>query len=305
MPLVTMREVLSDASEKGYAVGSFNAIDVNLLRGLIAAAEQESSPIIINLGQGQFRLTPPEIIAPVMVQMARAASVPVVIHLDHGKDVETCVRALRLGFSSVMYDGSAHSFEDNLRNTNDVVRIARHFGASVEAEIGKVGNTETGDEEVVAAVESPIEEDQLTDPAQAKAFAENSEIDALAVAFGTAHGIYRGEPKLDFQRLETIYQQVSVPLVMHGGSGLDDSIYGEAIACGVRKINYFTNMSHDVGVQCLQVLNKGGEAFYHDTVLTAIDATREHAARIMRYSAVAEKRNTGHPSLKTQSILNC
>ncbi|WP_066016159.1 class II fructose-bisphosphate aldolase [Endozoicomonas atrinae] len=282
MPLVTLREVLSDAAEKGYAVGSFNAIDVNLLRGLIAAAEQESSPIIINLGQGQFRLTPPEIMAPIMVHMAKEASVPVVIHLDHGKDVETCVRALRLGFSSVMYDGSAHSFEENLQNTKEVIRIARHFGASVEAEIGKVGNVETGDEEETATAPAVCEEDQLTNPEQARMFAESADIDALAVAFGTAHGLYKGEPKLDFQRLQTIGQQVSVPLVMHGGSGLDDSVYGEAIACGVSKINYFTNMSHDVGIQCLNVLNRGSEAFYHDTVLTAVNATRNHAARIMQ-----------------------
>ena len=281
MPLVTMREVLSDAVSKRYAVGSFNAIDVNLLRGLIAAAEQESSPVIINLGQGQFRFTPPEIIAPVMVQMARAASVPVVLHLDHGKDVETCVRALRLGFSSVMYDGSALSFEENLANTREVIKIARHYGASVEAEIGKVGNAETGEEEVAGEVAAAAE-DQLTTPEQAKLFAEGADLDALAVAFGTAHGIYHGEPKLDFERLQAIHQQVSVPLVMHGGSGLDDSIYGEAIACGISKINYFTTMSHDVGVKCLQTLSRGSEAFYHEAVLTAVDSTREHAARIMR-----------------------
>ena len=281
MPLVTMREVLADAANKHYAVGSFNAIDVNLLRGLIAAAEQESSPVIINLGQGQFRFTPPEIIAPIMVQMAKAASVPVVIHLDHGKDVETCVRALRLGFSSVMYDGSALSFEENLANTREVIKIARHYGASVEAEIGKVGNAETGDEEISDEAQAAAE-DQLTTPEQAKLFADSAELDALAVAFGTAHGIYHGEPKLDFERLQAIHQQVSVPLVMHGGSGLDDSIYGEAIACGISKINYFTTMSHDVGIKCRQTLSRGSEAFYHEAVLTAVDATREHAARIMR-----------------------
>lgn len=281
MSLVTLKEVLHKAEKEGYAVGSFNAVDVNLLRGLIAAAEEEKSPIIINLGQGQFRLTPPEIIAPVMVQMAKEASVPVVIHLDHGKDVETCVRALRLGFSSIMYDGSALPFEENLENTQLVVKMARHFGASVEAEIGKVGNTETGDEEEVQTA-FDVDEDQLTNPEEAIRFAQEAGVDALAVAFGTAHGLYNGEPKLDFERLHEISRQVSVPLVMHGGSGLHDSVYGDAISAGVSKINYFSNMSHGVGKECKAVLNRNDEPYYHEVILCAVNATKEHAAHIMR-----------------------
>ncbi|WP_413282627.1 class II fructose-bisphosphate aldolase [Vibrio sp. MA40-2] len=281
MALVTLKDVLHKAEKEGYAVGSFNAIDVNLLRGLIAAAEEENSPIIINLGQGQFRLTPPEIIAPVMVKMAQEASVPVVIHLDHGKDIETCVRALRLGFSSIMYDGSALPFEENLANTQLVVKLAQYFGASVEAEIGKVGNTETGDEEQVQAA-TEVEQDQLTDPDEAMRFAQQSGVDALAVAFGTAHGLYHGEPKLDFARLKEISEKASIPLVMHGGSGLDESVYGQAINCRVSKINYFSNMSHDVGNACKAVLNRNDEAYYHEIILPAINATKSHAAHIMR-----------------------
>ncbi|MGR5144010.1 class II fructose-bisphosphate aldolase [Photobacterium sp. DNB23_23_1] len=282
MALVTLKEVLAHAKENKYAVGSFNAVDFNLLRGLIAAAEEEKSPIIINLGQGQFRLTPPELIAPTMVKMAQEASIPVVLHLDHGKDVETCIRALRLGFSSIMYDGSALSFEENLKNTQDVIRFAKYYGASVEAEIGKVGNTETGDEEEVQVVQEQTE-DQLTKPEEAKAFADGAtDLDALAVAFGTAHGLYHGEPKLDFDRLREINKSIDVPLVMHGGSGLDDSVYRDAIACGVCKINYFTNMSHDVGKQVQAMLNAKDEAYYHDTILYAIEATKQHAARIMQ-----------------------
>ena len=281
MALVTLREVLKDAEEKGYAVGSFNAIDVNMLRGLVAAAEQENSPIILNLGQGQFRITPPEIIAPVMVQMAKEAKVPVVVHLDHGKDVDTCVRALRLGFSSIMYDGSALSFEENVANTNEVLKVARYFGASVEAEIGKVGNAETGDEvEETTSDEDSI--DQLTTLEEAVRFMEAAKVDALAIAFGTAHGLYKGEPKLDFARLDSIHKQTDVPLVMHGGSGLDNSVYGEAIACGISKINYFTNMSHDVGKQCVKVMTASGEAYYHEAVLKAVEATREHTTQIIR-----------------------
>lgn len=288
MSLVTLKEVLADAKEQNYAVGSFNAIDVNMVRGLIAAAEQESSPIIIEIGQGQFRITPPEIIAPVMVQLAKEASIPVVIHLDHGKDVETCIRALRLGFSSVMYDGSAHSFEENIRNTQEVLRVAKHYGASVEAEIGKIGNVETGDEDKVS-VATEIEADQLTTPEEAKLFMEQADVDALAVAFGTAHGKYHGEPKLDFDRLVKISEQNDVPLVMHGGSGLGDDVYRKAIACGAVKINYFTGMSNDIGNACLAKLREGEEAYYHDAVLTALEVTKNHAARVMNVFGSAGK----------------
>lgn len=280
MPLVTMREVLKDAVEKKYAVGSFNAIDVNMVRGLIAAAEEERSPIIIELGQGQFRFTPPEVLAPVMVQLANDASVPVVVHLDHGKDVEVCLRALRLGFSSVMYDGSANSFEVNVRNTQEVLRFAEFYGASVEAEIGKVGNAETGDEDEVS-VATNVDADQLTTPEEAKAFMEQCNVDALAVAFGTAHGKYCGEPKLDFERLSEISAQNDVPIVMHGGSGLGDEVYKKAIAAGAAKINYFTGMSNDIGRECVSRLAESEDAYYHDAVLTAVETTKKHAARMM------------------------
>lgn len=281
MALVTLREVLTHAQANHYAVGSFNSVDVNMLRGLIAAAEQERSPIIINLGQGQFRFTPPEIIAPVMIKMAQEASVPVVIHLDHGKSVETCIRALRLGFSSVMYDGSALPFAENLRNTQEVIRIASYYGASVEAEIGKVGNAETGDTDTLAQAGEQAE-DNLTRPQEAQTFMAQATPDALAVAFGTAHGIYVGEPIIDFVRLREIRATVDVPLVMHGGSGLSDDVYREAIACGVSKINYFTGMSLDVGQQVRTLLNSQQNGCYHELVLCAVEATRDHAARVMQ-----------------------
>lgn len=280
MALVTLREVLTHAKDNNYAVGSFNAVDVNMLRGLIAAAEQERSPIIINLGQGQFRFTPPELMAPMMVKMAQEASIPVVVHLDHGKDVETCLRALRLGFSSVMYDGSALSFTENMKNTKEVIRLARYYGASVEAEIGKVGNAETGDTDTVA--QAGVQAiDQLTSSQEAIAFMNEVEPDALAVAFGTAHGIYHGEPVIDFSRLSQIRAAVNVPLVMHGGSGLSDDVYRQSITCGINKINYFTGMSLDVGQQARALLNNKKNACYHDIVLCAVEATREHAVRVL------------------------
>ncbi|SDR48864.1 class II fructose-bisphosphate aldolase [Pseudovibrio sp. Tun.PSC04-5.I4] len=279
MPLVTLREVLDDARQNNYAVPSFNAVDVNLARGLILAAEAERSPIILNLGQGQFRFTPLEIMAPVMKQLAAEATVPVVTHLDHGKSVDVCIRALRQGFSSVMYDGSALPIEENIANTIEVVRIAKYFGASVEAEIGKVGNTETGDEE---QDNTEITDDLLTTPEQAVRFMEAVEVDALAVAFGTAHGLYKGDPKLDFERLRSIREKVSVPLVMHGGSGLEDSAFHEAIRHGVAKINYFTQMSHDVAKQCQKAFHEAEDEYYHDAILTAVSATQEHSSRVMR-----------------------
>jgi len=288
MALVTLKEILTHATENNYAVGSFNAVDFNILRGLVAAAEQERAPIILNLGQGQFRLTPPELLAPIMVKMAQEASVPVVVHLDHGKDIATCIRALKLGFSSIMYDGSALSFEDNVKNTNEVIRFAKYYGASVEAEIGKVGNVETGDEDAVqVAAEQKI--DQLTTPEEAEAFVSLTEVDALAVAFGTAHGMYRGVPKIDLARVKNIRAVVDVPLVMHGGSGLDDDIYREAILSGITKINYFTNMSHIVGESVKSMLNSKDEAYYHETILHSVEATKQHVAHILRVFGSAGK----------------
>lgn len=286
--LVTLQEVLADAVKHQYAVGAFNAIDINMARGIIAAAEQRRSPVIISQGQGQFRFTPPEIMGPSLVQLAREASIPVVIHLDHGKQLEVCERAIRSGYSSIMYDGSQLSLPENIANTQAAVALARQHNVSIEGEVGHVSNAETGDlpED---HVEISADEQFLTTPEQALQFWKETQVDALAVAFGTGHGVYRETPKLEFDRLSEIHKTVNVPLVMHGGSGLDDGAYQEAIACGIRKLNYFTMLSQSLGDLIKEATNATNEPFYHEIQLIVVNETQKHVARLMDIFGSSQK----------------
>lgn len=168
-----------------------------------------------------------------LLPMAKKASVPVVLHLDHGLQAETCQQALELGFSSVMYDCSTDPYEVNVRKTADMAKLAHQYGATIEAELGHVGET----------VDASDPSDYYTDPAQAKDFVEKTNVDALAIAVGTAHGAYRFPPKLDFQRIRAIKETVDVPLVLHGGSGLSDSDFRQAIESGISKVNIFTDLN--------------------------------------------------------------
>lgn len=286
--LVTLREVLADAVSHRYAVGAFNVIDINMARGVIAAAEQRRSPVIISQGQGQFRFTPPEIMGPSLVQLAKEASVPVVIHLDHGKQFEVCERAIRAGYSSIMYDGSQLSMAENMANTRQAVALARKNRVSIEGEVGHVSNAETGDLPGDHLELAP-DEQFLTTPEQAVAFWRATDVDALAVAFGTGHGIYRETPKLEFNRLREIQQAVSVPLVMHGGSGLGDEAYQEAIACGIRKLNYFTLLSQSLGELIKEAANATEEPYYHELQLLVVNETQKHVARLMSVFGSAER----------------
>lgn len=279
--LVTLREVLGDATHKGYAVGAFNVIDLNMARGVILAAEAARSPVILSQGQGQFRFTPPEVMGVALGYLAREATVPVVIHLDHGKDRDICQRAISAGFSSVMFDGSMKSLPDNINATREAVALARMHGVSIEGEIGHVANAETGDEPEHTADAPALEECMLTTPEAARHFWLETEVDALAVAFGTGHGIYRAEPKLEFDRLRAIRDEVKVPLVMHGGSGLCDEAYQEAIASGIRKLNYFTLLSHSLAELIKEQVNASSEPYYHDLQLSVVEETRRQVERLM------------------------
>ena len=216
--LVSLKEVLKVAEAQKCAIGSFNTPNLASMRAVIGAAEKQKMPVIIMHAQvhDEMGIARMEEIAPIMLFMADRASVPVCVHLDHGTDISYVKRALDLGFTSVMYDGSELDNEMNYANTSIVVEMARKCRASVEAEIGSMGAREGGG----AGGESIY-----TDPDDAKKFAENTGIDALACAFGTAHGLYAKEPKLDFPRLEKIGKMVSIPLVMHGGSGVNPADY--------------------------------------------------------------------------------
>lgn len=283
MPLVSMKEMLKDAREKKYAVGCYNAINLDMARGVVEAAEAERSPVILCHAEVHFKYTPLEKIAPALVNEAKHATVPVALLLDHGKSFGAVVRAMHAGFNAVMYDGSELDYDDNLRNTAEIVKIAHSLGATVEAELGHVTRPKSGGAEGDEDDASMEDASLYTDPLQARTFVAESGADALAVAFGTAHGLYLKQPQLDLERLRRIRDQVDAPLVMHGGSGLSAADFQGAIAGGVAKINYYTGMAWHAAVRIREVLaNPEANLFYHHLMMTAIETFRSDAQETMR-----------------------
>lgn len=282
MALVAMKEMLRDAQQKGYAVGCYNAINLEMIRGVIEAAEQEKAPVVLCHAEVHFKYTPIDVIGPIMLEAAKRASVPVAVHLDHGKSFSAVMKALKLGFTSVMYDGSILPYEENVRKTEEVVRIAREFGVSVEAELGHVTRPVEGGSGDGHELHEDTE-DLHTRPEEAARFVRDTGVDALAVAFGTAHGIYVSQPKLDFERLTLIRKACDVPLVMHGGSGLTEEDFRKAVEHGISKINYYTGMSLAVPASVKERLNTGKEpAYYHEVMGWSIETIRRDAAVTMQ-----------------------
>ena len=261
--LVTLKNILKIAEAKKCAIGSFNTPNFESLKAVIGAAEELNQPVIIMHAQvhEEMGLCKMDEIAPIMLFMADRASVPVCVHLDHGTDLDYVKKGLDLGFTSVMYDGSTLPDEINFANTAIAVEMAVQTGASVEAEIGSMGARESG-------VEGG--DSIYTTPSAAKKFSEETGIDALACAFGTAHGIYLKEPKLDFARLDEINKITNVPIVMHGGSGVSHEDYRKVISLGVRKINYYTYMAK-AGGEAVSGKNYGQ---FHDAANDAIAAMK-------------------------------
>lgn len=229
--LVNLDCVLKKAQKEGYAVGLFNTTDTDMLEAAISAAEELNSPIIIGTAEVLLPYGELKLIAPALVAAAKRAKVPVVVHYDHGLTFERCIEALKLGFSSIMFDGSLKGEKENLEETAEIVKIAHAFGATVEGEIGHVGEA--------AGVS---EKDRYTTVKEAVDFANKTGVDALAVAIGTAHGAYKTKPQLNIERLKEIRAAVNVPLVLHGGSGLSDEDFKNTVAAGVSKINVFTDL---------------------------------------------------------------
>ncbi len=236
--LVNFQQVLPKAQKEQYAVGLFNALNTEMARGVIAAAEALRSPVIVGTAEILLPYSPLECVADALMNMAKRTDVPVVLHYDHGLTFEKCMEALKLGFTSLMYDCSTDPYEENVRKLTELTKIAHAFGATVEAELGHVGNNDEDD---------PVLQDPsafYTDPVQAREFVDKTHVDALAIAVGTAHGAYRFKPKLDFDRITAIRQAIpETPLVLHGGSGLSDDDFRTAIRCGIAKVNIFTDIN--------------------------------------------------------------
>ena len=233
--LVNMNDILLPAREKKYGIGFFNAVNVEMARAVIEAAEELRAPVMIGTAEVLLPAMPLQNVADYLIPMAERAGVPVCVHYDHGLTFEKCMEALQLGFTSVMYDCSTADYEVNVEKVAEMVRICHAMGATVEGELGHVGDNEGS-----GRLEKPS--DFYTDPDTAEDYVRRTGIDALAVAVGNAHGDYKFPPKLDFERIETIAARTGLPLVLHGGSGLADDDFRIAVEKGICKVNIFTDL---------------------------------------------------------------
>jgi len=281
--LVSLKELMKDAERGGYAVGAFNVSNLESLMAIMQAAEETGRGVILNYAEVHAPFLSMEQAALIMLDAAKKAKVPVCVHLDHGSSMESCIQAIRLGFTSVMLDASAEDYETNVRETKEIVRLAHSVGVTVEAELGHIFSSDMG------LAESPKEaetlesfdsaEDVYTDPATAKDFVERTGVDVLAIAFGTTHGIYTKKPKLDLERITKIKEAVDIPFVMHGGSGLSKEEFQTAIRNGIRKINYYTYMTLACGRAVKEALDQKApdeNVFFHDIPMIAVEAMKEN-----------------------------
>ncbi len=276
--LVNMNEVLIPAKKNHYAVGLFNAVNLELARGIINAAESTRSPVIMGTAEVLLPYGPLEEVSYYLIPMAKKASVPVVVHLDHGLSFDLCVKALDLGFTSVMYDCSTDTYEENVRKVKEMADIAHSRGATIEGELGHVGDNE-GSAEGSSHLADPSA--YFTDPKMAKDFVDRTGVDALAIAVGNAHGAYKLPPKLDFERIRTIANTVDVPLVLHGGSGLTDDDFKKAIKEGISKVNIFTDINVaavEAEFKKFQSMDKG----LIDLIPAAVEAVKQESMKKMK-----------------------
>lgn len=280
--LVSLKPLMEDAERKGYAVGAFNCPNLESVRAIVKAAEAVQMPAIMNFAEVHSEFISMEEIGEIMLYYAKKASVPICVHLDHGGSIESCIKAIRFGFSSVMIDASAQDYEENVKTTAEVVRLAHSVDVTVEAELGHIFSSNIGVGETSTVETADTFEDLndvYTDPATAKDFVERTGVDVLAIAFGTSHGIYTKKPVLDLDRITAIKKTIDIPFVMHGGSGLSKEEFQTAVRNGVRKINYYTYMTLAGGKAVKEALDKkqaDENIFYHDIPLIAMQAMKEN-----------------------------
>ena len=280
MALAKLSELLGSVKDNTYAIGSFNVSNMEMAMGAIKAAETMQAPIIIQIAEGRLRYSPLNILGPIMMAAAKASSVPIAVHLDHGGTMETIKLALDLGFTSVMFDGSKYPLEENIVKTKEVIALAKSYGADVEGEIGRVGGAE-GDYKAVDIAITSVEE--------AKRFAEETGVDALAVAIGTAHGNYKETPHLRIDRLKEIAAEVKCPLVLHGGTGLTAQDFRNCIEGGIKKINIATASYDSVAKRFKEVAKENPDANFFTFSDAAVNATCENIMKHMEIFGLKNK----------------
>ncbi|MDI6601624.1 MAG: class II fructose-1,6-bisphosphate aldolase [Thermoanaerobacteraceae bacterium] len=252
--LVSGIDILAKANIDGYAVGAFNTSNLEITQAIIESAEELNSPAIIQVSEGAFNYAGGKNIAAIVKTMAMDASVPIALHLDHGRDFGILMKAIRFGFTSIMFDGSKYPLQENVERTRRIVDIARSVGISVEAELGKIGGTEDN-------ISVSEQEAMYTDPDEAVEFAKETGVDYLAIAIGTAHGPYKGVPHLDFERLKEIKSRLGMPIVLHGASGLPEEDIKKAVKLGVNKINIDTDIRQAFAAAIRQFLDENKEEY--------------------------------------------
>ncbi|MBE5802054.1 MAG: class II fructose-bisphosphate aldolase [Clostridiales bacterium] len=276
--LVNFNQVLHKAQREQYAVGLFNALNTEMSRGVIGAAQALRSPVIVGTAEILLPFSPLECVCDALKYMAERTDVPVVLHYDHGLTFEKCMEALKLGFTSLMYDCSTDPYEENVRKLAELTKIAHAFGATVEAELGHVGDNDRMEEDPSAQDPSAF----YTDPVQAKEFVDKTHVDALAIAVGTAHGAYRFTPKLDFDRIVAIRHAIpETPLVLHGGSGLSDEDFRQAIRCGIAKVNIFTDINV-AGAKAIREAVQAEKCAMTDLMNLQVEAVKAETMKKMR-----------------------
>lgn len=275
MPHVSAREILGDGRKRGYGVGSLMGSDIEMCIGLCRAAEDIGAPLMLVYNQEVNPSIPMEYSIPMIVNAAKQSKAPVATILDHGHSLEQVQQAIALGLNTVMFDGSSLPYEENIARTKEVAVYAHSRGASVEAELGSISGS-------AVDYSSTGPEARYTDPDVAADFVEKTGVDFLAISFGNAHGIYQGVPKMDLDIVRSVYKKVSIPLVMHGASGLPDHMYPEIIKAGITKVCYYTAMARAAvtGImQCMQAEDRGA---YHDMVECSINFFYDEGKRLMR-----------------------
>lgn len=252
--LVTGKEILDHAHKNKYAVGAFNVVNMEMLQAVIAAAEEENAPVFVQTTEGALSYAGMGYLSEMIRYAARNTKIPVAFHLDHGTKFETAMQCLRNGWTSVMIDGSHHPLEENIALTKAVVDAAHACGVSVEAELGRLG----GIEDNITVDERDA---MYTDPKEARTFVEGTNVDYLAIAIGTAHGKYKGIPKLDHNRLDVIKKDLDMPIVLHGASGVGEDEITKAIELGINKINIDTDLRVAYTDKVREILGNDSEIF--------------------------------------------
>ena len=268
--LVNMRDLLADAEKGNYAVGSFSVANMEMVLGAVQAAEELNAPIILQIAEVRLKQSPLEIIGPLMVAAAKSAKVPVAVHFDHGKTLKKINQALEIGFTSVMFDGSHLPLDENIAMTNRVIKSAKKYDAAVEAEIGCVGGSEDGSEDIAI---------NCTNPEDAVKFDRETGVDALALAIGNAHGNYKAPPKLRFDILETVDKMTKTPLVLHGGTGISPDDFVRCSKTGIKKINIATATFDSVENSVRDCYKNKSIKGYYDLQAAEVDGAYNNVKR--------------------------